>query len=245
MANTRWDTNAYRKRIASLNRVELHQLYPSESWSLYRAIQESKTVLDLGCGNGAKSSVISKISSHVSYTGVDLADSVIQDARQLFPSADFISSDIFDFLQNYSNHYDVVMSWSVIKSIRRWKEFLSGMLDRADKYVLFDARFFDIEPSDPVFDVSLYSAEYGGQATPLMFSSYHSILAYLLDHPKVHEVQLCAYRSVPDPHSTYKGVEMPACYIFSFCVQVDLTERPAHKTARVYKQLPVELRENG
>ena len=119
------------------------------------------------------------------------------------------------------------------------------MLDRADKYVLFDARFFDIEPSDPVFDVSLYSAEYGGQATPLMFSSYHSILAYLLDHPKVHEVQLCAYRSVPDPHSTYKGVEMPACYIFSFCVQVDLTERPAHKTARVYKQLPVELRENG
>ena len=84
MANTRWDTNAYRKRIASLNRVELHQLYPSESWSLYRAIQESKTVLDLGCGNGAKSSVISKISSHVSYTGVDLADSVIQDSDSCF-----------------------------------------------------------------------------------------------------------------------------------------------------------------
>ena len=61
MGNTRWDTDAYRQRIASLNRVELHQLYPSESWSLFRVIPGSVSVLDLGCGNGAKSAIFPDI----------------------------------------------------------------------------------------------------------------------------------------------------------------------------------------
>ena len=185
MGNTRWDTDAYRQRIASLNRVELHQLYPSESWSLFRVIPGSVSVLDLGCGNGAKSAIISKISDGITYTGVDLSDSVIQDARNLFPEAKFFSSDIFNFFSNHKDHYDVVMSWSVIKSIPRWKDFLNGMIDRSDKYVLFDARFFDIEITEPLFDASLYKAQYGGQETPLMYSSYQLSCRILLTIPKL------------------------------------------------------------
>ena len=146
-------------------------------------------------------------------------------------------------MSTYHDHFDVVMSWSVIKSIPRWKEFINGMLERADRYVLFDARFFNIKSQDPVFDVSLYNAEYGGQKTPLMFSSYQPILTHIVNHSKVEEVQLCAYRSRPDPHSTYQGGEIPDCYIFSFCIKVG--SPVSGQQVRVYKQLPVELRENG
>ena len=129
MGNTRWDTEAYRQRIASLNRVELYQLYPSESWSLFRVIKGSNSVLDLGCGNGAKSAIISKISDHVKYTGVDLSDSVIQDACHLFSESEFVAADVFDYMSTNHDHFDVVMSWSVIKSIPRWKQFIDGMLE--------------------------------------------------------------------------------------------------------------------
>ena len=241
MGNTRWDTDAYRKRIASLNRVDLHQLYPSESWSLYRSLIGTTSALDLGCGNGAKSSIIKKLDDRISYTGVDLSDSVISDAKSLFADSIFFAQDVFDFLQTNDFTYDVVMSWSVIKSIINWRLFLDGMIQSASKYVLFDARFFDINISEPVFDLNIYKAEYGGEETPLMFSSYKPIVEYLKTHDKVKEIQLAAYQSAPDPHSKYLGQSIPFSYIFSFFVSVGY-RRDQDKQAMIYEQLPIGLR---
>ena len=92
------------------------------------------------------------------------------------------------------------------------------MLERADRHVLFDARFFNIN-QDPVFDVSLYKAEYGGQETPLMFSPYQPVLTHIVSHSKVEEVQLCAYRSRPDPHQLIAELRCPiAIYLASLKV---------------------------
>ena len=168
---------------------------------------------------------------------------MIQDARILFEGSNFISSDIFDYMNNDTSSYDVVMSWSVIKSIRNWRDFLDGMIERANNYVLFDARFFDIEVNEPLFDVSLYKAEYGGEETPLMYSAYQPVLTHIANHSRVEEVQICAYRSKPDPHSTFGRDEMPDCYIFSFCIKIG--SQDIGNQARIYKQLPVELRQNG
>ena len=53
----RWNTPEYEERTRQLYRVELHKLYPSEAWALYRILPECKTILDLGCGNGAMAAI--------------------------------------------------------------------------------------------------------------------------------------------------------------------------------------------
>ena len=58
----RWNTKEYEKRTRQLYRTELHKLYPSESWALFRILPLAKSVLDLGCGNGAMASITKKIS---------------------------------------------------------------------------------------------------------------------------------------------------------------------------------------
>ena len=56
----RWNTKEYEKRTRQLYRTELHKLYPSESWALFRILPLAKSVLDLGCGNGAMASITKK-----------------------------------------------------------------------------------------------------------------------------------------------------------------------------------------
>ena len=67
----RWNTQHFEKYTFALDRTDLNKLYPSEAWSLYRTISSSKNVLDLGCGNGAMSSICNKINKKIKYFGVD------------------------------------------------------------------------------------------------------------------------------------------------------------------------------
>ena len=60
--NHRWNTDVYEDRAKQLYRTELYKLYPSEAWALYPTLAKCKNVLDLGCGNGAMSSIAKKIS---------------------------------------------------------------------------------------------------------------------------------------------------------------------------------------
>ena len=39
MSDHRWNTNEYEKRTRELYRTELHKLYPSEAWALYRTLR--------------------------------------------------------------------------------------------------------------------------------------------------------------------------------------------------------------
>ena len=59
--NHRWNTTEFEKRTRELYRVELHKLYPSEAWALYRIMPQCETVLDLGCGNGAMGKIVQQI----------------------------------------------------------------------------------------------------------------------------------------------------------------------------------------
>ena len=89
--NHRWNTSEYENRVKQLNRTELHKLYPSESWALYRILPQCKNVLDLGCGNGAMAEITRKISPKTQYTGVDHQENLIP---KLEISLDFLILNI-------------------------------------------------------------------------------------------------------------------------------------------------------
>ena len=78
----RWNTQHFEKYTFALDRTDLNKLYPSEAWSLYRTISSSKNVLDLGCGNGAMSSICNKINKKIKYFGVDHQLNLIKKANE-------------------------------------------------------------------------------------------------------------------------------------------------------------------
>ena len=130
--NHRWNTDEYEKRAKQLYRTELHKLYPSEAWALYPTLIKCKDVLDLGCGNGAMSSISKKISPKIKYTGVDHQERMISIAQKEFSFASFYTDDLLSFLEK-SKKFDCIMSWSVLKSFENWTKIIELMINKSNK----------------------------------------------------------------------------------------------------------------
>ena len=191
--NHRWNTKDYEKRTKQLYRTQLHKLYPSEAWALYPTLVNCKNVLDLGCGNGAMSSIANKISPKTKYTGVDHQHKIINVAKKEFNNASFYSDDLLNFIKN-SKTYDCVMSWSVIKSFKNWRKLIELMIAKSNKYVIFDIRVANTDIY--AFDKKICWAEYGGISGPIVYLNYNTLKRSIMKFTKVlSSIKICAYQS--------------------------------------------------
>ena len=189
----RWNTREYEERTRQLYRTELHKLYPSEAWALYRILPQCDSILDLGCGNGAMAAVARQIAPDARYTGVDHQARLMEEAAEAFPYAGFHAADLAEYLKT-APEFDCVMSWSVIKSFADWRGLVAGMVDRARKFVVCDIRVANTEIE--AFDDQVCSADYGGRRGPIVFLGYPGYRDALLEHKdQLDRIEIAAYQS--------------------------------------------------
>ncbi len=172
MKNHRWNSPEFLERTNELYRTELHKLYPSEAWALYRVIPGMNDVLDLGCGNGAMCDIIDQISPNTEYTGVDHQEQLMATADCRFPSGNFVACDLEEYI-SACKRFDCVMSWSVIKSFGNWRSLIEAMCIKARKRVVFDLRVANVNTE--VFDDKICWAEYGEVKGAHVITNYSSL----------------------------------------------------------------------
>jgi SAM-dependent methyltransferase len=112
-----------RKRIIDKQRDALlrHGHSPTALYWSSREIQELRfqvlleigvktvaSVLDVGCGFGDLYDYLQRRGIETDYTGIDLSPELIDKARELYPSAEFHSGDIFEF-DPPAQSYDYVL----------------------------------------------------------------------------------------------------------------------------------------
>jgi SAM-dependent methyltransferase len=235
----RWDTPAFEERTRQLYRTDLHKLYPSEAWCLYRIMPRCRTVLDLGCGNGAMASVVHQIAPDTHYTGVDHQATLMREAKEAFPYADFEAGDLRTYLAS-CNPVDCVMSWSVIKSFADWRAVISGMIAKATRYVIFDMRVANIERE--IFDDKVCWAQYGGVRGAHALFNYPTLLQGIMQNKDaLARVEIAGYQSRYGKNVQFTIPE-PDLFLVS-CVlhKRDASGTTALDDCAVYEQLPANL----
>lgn len=235
----RWDTEEFEKRTKELNRTELFKLYPSEAWSLYRIIPQCKTVLDLGCGNGAMANIVRQISPETKYTGSDHQGKLMKAASEIFPFANFKAGDILELLSTFPE-YDAVMSWSVIKSFQNWREVIANMLQKAEKYVMFDLRVSNVEKE--FWDEKICWAMYGNRRGPILVLNYKTLKEALLKYAgELERIEIAAYQSSFDWRTQFSGTP-PEQFVVSCVLKKKVKGDKANSDeCEVYEQLPAKL----
>lgn len=192
-SNHRWNTKEYEERTKELNRSQLHKLYPSEAWALYRILPDCKNVLDLGCGNGAMAGIVKQISPKTKYTGMDHQETLMKNAKIEYPFANFSAGNLIDYIKNCGN-FDCVMSWSVIKSFENWREIISLMIEKANKYVVVDIRV--VNSDFEAFDDTVCWADYQGRRGPIVYVNYVTYKNALLNNKqKLSRIEIASYES--------------------------------------------------
>lgn len=235
----RWNTEEFEKRTKELYRVELHKLYPSEAWALYRVMPQCKTVLDLGCGNGAMGNIVRQISPDTQYTGMDHQGKLMKKASDIFPFAKYSAGDLLPYLESCAQ-FDAVMAWSVIKSFQNWRGIVADMIQKANKYVMVDIRVANVESE--IWDEKICWAQYGDRKGPMAVPNYRAFKQALLEHSDVLErIEILSYQSVFGKQVHFKGIE-PKQFIVVCVLKKKQGADDNAKACDVYEQLPGNLR---
>lgn len=236
----RWNTEEYEARTRQLYRTELHKLYPSEAWALYRILPNCKSILDLGCGNGAMAAIAKQIAPDAKYTGMDHQANLMEEAKKAFPFAEFDRRRPIAVFEELGCS-DCVMSWSVIKSFGNWREVVSEMVAKANKYVICDIRVAntDIE----AFDDQVLWADYGGRRGPITFLNYQTFRDGLLENAKdLKCIELAAYQSEWGQFVHLKEGLSPETFLVVAVLHKKGSNADPNDECEVFERLPGNLK---
>ena len=125
-----WNT---RTRERSLDEVSLAQANVVERW-IGKVGDRRLEIIDVGCGTGWLSA---QLVAHGSVTGIDLADEVIERAKQRVPSASFIAGDFLE-LDLGRACYDLVVCLEVLSHVPDQVRFIEriAQLLRPNGYLI-------------------------------------------------------------------------------------------------------------
>lgn len=234
----RWNTKSFIKRTKKLNREDLEKLYPSESWALFRIILKAKNVIDLGCGNGAMSSIVNKINKKCNYTGLDHQSFLIKQAKIKYKHSKFLDKDLRFFILENKKKYDLVMMWSVIKSIEDWRELILKSLRFTKRFLVFDIRV--TRGTIEKFNEKILCAKYGNKKGAQLVLGYQNLKSFLLKQKKlIKRIEIAGYRSEWGKNVIYK-LKKKETYLITVVLYKNISNYK-NKKINLYEQIPEEL----
>lgn len=138
MTNLSWSTensvNYYRN-----HRGDSSSLYRSERGFLEEVTRKSSTVLDIGCAAGGFSRIVREFNPGIAYSGADLSERMIEEARMRFPGDDFRVTD-GERLDYPDSSFDAAICFGVLHMALKWKELLAEGWRVCRNDFVFDVR---------------------------------------------------------------------------------------------------------
>ena len=75
------------------------------------------------------------------------------------------------------------MSWSVLKSFENWTKIIELMINKSNKYIIFDIRVANTDIY--AFDKDICWADYGGKSGPIVYLNYKTFKNSIMKFKKI------------------------------------------------------------
>ena len=115
------------------------ELFPSERRFLPRVLRPGIRVLDVGCACGGFYNILRTLEPRIDYTGVDVSDLLIEEARRCYPDGRFETVD-GRRLPFGDEEFDLVQVWGVTLVEPEYRSLLAEAWRVAGHVLLFDIR---------------------------------------------------------------------------------------------------------
>ena len=166
------------------HRTEVSDLYPSERVFLPRVLFPGAKVLDIGCASGGFFNIMRSLEPNIEYTGIDIAESAIELAKQKYPEAQFLATDGIQI--PFEDHsFDLVHCTSVLVIEPRYKELLKEMYRVSNRFVLADIRLLKNIGNDRGIEDSRYriqfEGDFEGATVPYVVCDADEVVNYILE----------------------------------------------------------------
>ena len=125
--------------ISNYTNKKFKNFFLSEKY-LLKKIKSNKinSILDVGCASGRFFEVTKKFFPKAKFSGIDIVEKQIKQARKNYPQFKFYCSDILNI--KFKNYFDLINATGVMQHEPKYKKLLSTMLNISNKFVIFDLK---------------------------------------------------------------------------------------------------------
>ena len=126
-------------------------LFDSEKYFLKDFLQDSKSILDIGCATGGMYNILKEKKSEINYSGIDVAENLINEAQKKFPKINFL---VYDGTQlPYDDSiFDGVISFGTTVHDQDYFTLLSEAYRVTSRKLIFDIRLTNLPELNSIED---------------------------------------------------------------------------------------------
>ncbi len=185
------------------NRIKWNDFYKSEKHIFSQlCLNESTSVLDIGCACGGLGLALNERFGVRNYTGIEISIEAAKTARILNPKAQIIDGDVLEISDQQLGVYDIVVSLSCID----WNVEFSAMLQKAWSIVkvggemVLSLRLTEKHGIDDINKSSQFINFEGkkeGEIAPYVVLNYHEWMKTAKSLPKISGIRGYGYYGSP------------------------------------------------
>lgn len=161
------------------NRINIDDIYPSEYFFLENVLHENVKILDIGCAQGGFSHAIGQKLSNFSYTGVDISENMIKQAKINYPQHNFYhieENDDYAILDSNGDDecFDITLVLGILHLHETWRETIKKAWSKTSSIMILDLRVVSEETIEDK-EKSYFKMNFNGDK-----SDYSRVLPYNL-----------------------------------------------------------------
>lgn len=114
---------------------------------------EGSSILDVGCGLGDFWEYLNERYQHITYTGIDITEALVEQACEKYPEGRFLTRDVFD-IPNDSYDYvfaSGIFAYNLPDCERKYLEIIRKMYDTCRRGIGFNMLNYDYHEIDEFF----------------------------------------------------------------------------------------------
>ena len=106
----------------------------------YAPKEDVNNILEVGCGQGNKTAIISDYFKQAKITGIDPSASGIRNARENYSNyknIEFVEEELNSFIEkSYIKKFDLVAALEILEHVENWESLLEDIINVSNKYIL-------------------------------------------------------------------------------------------------------------
>ncbi len=157
-----------------------------------------RSILDIGCASGRYFEVTKKFFPKAEFSGIDIVDEQIEQAKKNYPNCKFYCLDFLN--KKFNLKYDLLNATGVMQHEPRFKLLLSKMLNISKKFVIFDLKL--IKENKNIVDIKRSFSRAKKNKLYFNLFSLKSICKLIKKNKKIKKIIFFGYETKPNNKTT-------------------------------------------
>lgn len=190
-----WESESHKEHFNFWNKlssIEFKFRWGSylENKKLIGLIKPKDKILEVGCATGTTVRWLksNKLFDKIGYTGIDISGSVIRKAKSLYPSVNFIKTDIGP-LKNFYGEFDIVFSRDTVLHQEKPLSFIDDLIKCSKRILILRLRTRDDGKTEYDINKSC-QLHYDKYWMPYIVLNINELISHLKKNKKIKKIEI-------------------------------------------------------